>query len=104
NDASPEENRRFLEIIERHTLRMERLVKDLLRLARLEAGQETLDLHACDTRGLVQSVVADLTPAIDARRQRIDVAIAAGAETVRADSAKLHDVLRNLIANAITYS
>src|SRR5262249_45831953 len=31
--------KRFLEIIGRHTLRMERLVRDLLRLARLDAGQ-----------------------------------------------------------------
>ena len=30
-------NRRFLDIIGRHTLRMERLVRDLLRLARLDA-------------------------------------------------------------------
>ena len=35
--------RRFLEIIGRHTLRMERLVRDLLRLARLDAGQEPLE-------------------------------------------------------------
>ena len=102
---APDERRRFLEIIARHTQRMERLVKDLLRLARLDAGQETLDLVACDTRGLV------------ARRRRrpgaggstraasaIEVAIAPGAETVRADPAKLHDALRNLVANAITYA
>ena len=37
-DATPEESRRFLEIVSRHTLRMERLVRDLLRLARLDAG------------------------------------------------------------------
>ncbi len=36
-DISSEERARFLEIITRHTLRMERLVKDLLRLARLDA-------------------------------------------------------------------
>src|SRR5206468_11898600 len=41
-DATAEESRRFLDIITRHTERMERLVKDLLRLARLDAGQETL--------------------------------------------------------------
>ena len=34
-----DEARRFLEIIARHTLRMERLVRDLLRLARLDAGR-----------------------------------------------------------------
>ena len=43
-DADEDERARFLEIIARHTQRMERLVKDLLRLARLDAGQETLEL------------------------------------------------------------
>jgi signal transduction histidine kinase len=40
----------------------EGLVKDLLRLARLDAGQETLKLASCDARALVQSLVADLSP------------------------------------------
>jgi two-component system, OmpR family, phosphate regulon sensor histidine kinase PhoR len=103
-DTSDDERRRFLEIIARHTQRMERLVKDLLRLARLDAGQETLDLIACDTRNLAETVVADLAPAAAERNQRIEVTIASGAETARADPAKLHDALRNLVSNAITYA
>ena len=103
-DAEEDERRRFLEIIARHTQRMERLVKDLLRLARLDAGQETLELIDCDTRSLAETVVADLTPAAAERGQRIEVTIAQGAETVRADPAKLHDALRNLVANAISYA
>ncbi len=43
-DAGPDDSRRFLAIIARHTERMERLVKDLLRLARLDAGQERLEI------------------------------------------------------------
>jgi two-component system phosphate regulon sensor histidine kinase PhoR len=103
-DASADEQRRFLDIILRHALRMERMVKDLLRLARLDAGQETLELAACDTRALIQSVAADLTPAISAREQRVEIAVASEAETLRGDPAKLHDVLRNLVANASTYA
>jgi two-component system, OmpR family, phosphate regulon sensor histidine kinase PhoR len=103
-DETDEERGRFLEIIARHTQRMERLVKDLLRLARLDAGQETLDLTACDTRALAQAVAADLAPAAAARSQTLEVHVAPGAETVRGDPAKLHDALRNLVANAITYS
>jgi two-component system phosphate regulon sensor histidine kinase PhoR len=103
-DASEDDSRRFLEIIARHTQRMERLVKDLLRLARLDAGQETLELIACDTHNLADAVVADVAPAAAERGQRIEVAIAPGAGTVRADPAKLHDALRNLVANAITYA
>ena len=103
-DATGDEQRRFLEIIGRHTQRMERLVKDLLRLARLDAGQETLDQSSCDTRGLIEAVVSDLSSAIEARRQRVQVAVSTGAESVRVDPAKMHDALRNLIANAITYA
>ena len=78
-ETSPEESRTFLGIIARHSERMERLVKDLLRLARLDAGQETLDIIACDTRNLVNGVIADVTPALESRQQRIEVAIEEGA-------------------------
>ena len=103
-NATPEESRRFIDVIGRHALRMERLVKDLLRLARLDARQEPLELVSCDTRGLADAVVADVAPAALERHQRFDVRIEPGAESVRADPAKLHDALRNLVANAVTYS
>ncbi len=102
--AGVEDSRRFLDIIGRHTERMERLVKDLLRLARLDAGQETLDIISCDARNLIAAVVTELSSVIDRRDQRIEIAIGPGAESLRADPTKLHDVLRNLIGNAITYS
>jgi two-component system phosphate regulon sensor histidine kinase PhoR len=102
--ASPDETRHFLDVILRHALRMERLVKDLLRLARLDAGQETLELVSCDTRSLVQLVVTDATPSLEERKQRIEIVIRPGAETLRGDPAKLHDVIRNLVANACSYA
>jgi two-component system phosphate regulon sensor histidine kinase PhoR len=103
-DVTTENSRRFLDIIERHTDRMERLVKDLLRLARLDAGQEVLEILSCDARNLINAVVTELSSALERRQQRVDLVIGAGADALRADPAKLHDVLRNLIANAITYS
>ncbi len=103
-DVTPQDKGRFLEIVGRHTQRMERLVKDLLRLARLDAGQEMLDIVACDTRTLAEAVVADVGRTAEERGQRVEITVAPGAETVRGDPAKLHDALRNLVANAITYS
>ena len=104
DDADPEENRRFLAIIIRHTERMERLVKDLLRLARLDAGQETLEIVDCETQTLAEAVVADLTHAIGERQQRVVIEVAPEADVVRGDPAKLHDALRNLVSNAVTYT
>ncbi len=103
-DSSAEDTQKFLDVIMRHTRRMERLVQDLLRLARLDAGQETLDITSCDLRALVQSVSADLAPSFDARGQQVEIDVAPEATHVSADAAKLHDVLRNLLANASAYA
>jgi signal transduction histidine kinase len=103
-DSSPDEQKGFLDIIARHTQRMERLVRDLLRLARLDAGQETLAIVGCDARGLIDGVLTDVAPSASARSQQIVVSIAPEAQRIRADPAKLHDALRNLVSNAITYS
>jgi two-component system phosphate regulon sensor histidine kinase PhoR len=98
------DTRRFLEIIARHSTRMERLVQDLLRLARLDAHQETLDLAHCDVRQIFDGVVADLNPTIEAKRQCVTIAIADDATHVDGDPGKLHDIVRNLVENAVNYS
>ncbi len=95
---------RFLETIARHTLRMERLVRDLLRLARLDAGQDPVDRVPCAIDTLFSAVAADLSGPITERRQQIVRNIAAGAEAVNADPVKVHDALRNLLENATNYS
>ena len=100
----PEEIRRFLEIIDRHSARMERLVQDLLRLARLDAKQETLDRAPCDIVQLYDGVIADLAPAIADRGQTVDADVPPDLGPVLADPAKLHDVIRNLLENAVNYS
>ena len=97
------DRRRFLEIIARHTLRMERLVRDLLRLARLDAGQELLERTPVPIEHVLSDVETEMSDALDHKRQRIVHAITDDAEVVNADPAKLHDVLRNLIENAINY-
>jgi two-component system phosphate regulon sensor histidine kinase PhoR len=99
-----EQTRRFLEIIARHSARMERLVTDLLRLARLDAHQELLDVAPCELQQIFNAVVVDLSPTIDAKGQRVTIAVTPDACTIDADPAKLHDIVRNLVENAVNYS
>jgi two-component system, OmpR family, phosphate regulon sensor histidine kinase PhoR len=98
------EARGFLDIIGRHTARMERLVKDLLRLARLDARQEPLDRTRCNLADLFDAVIADLTPSIEIRQPRIHIDVPREAAHTDADPGKLHDILRNLVENAVNYS
>jgi two-component system phosphate regulon sensor histidine kinase PhoR len=94
----------FLDIIHRHASRMERLVQDLLRLARLDAGQETVEYASCDVHALATGVASDFELAVREKRQFVSLKIPAEARTVVADPAKLHDIIRNLIENAVSYT
>ena len=100
----PEDTHRFLEIISRHALRMDRLVRDLLRLARLDAGQETVERVDCSAATLVTAVERDLETQLAQRRQRVTMDASDGAGSISGDPAKLQDVLRNLVENASNYS
>ncbi len=102
DDADARE--KFLDIIHRHATRMERLVKDLLRLARLDAGQEAVEVVPCDVEGLLQGIANDFEPMAAQKQQTIDTRVAPEAATLLTDAAKLHDIARNLIENAVNYT
>ena len=104
DESTSPTQRKFLEVIERHAGRMERLVRDLLRLARLDAQQETAEPSHCDVESLFRSVVADLAAQIERQRVRVDINVAPAASVLQVDPIKLHDALRNLVENAVNYS
>jgi two-component system, OmpR family, phosphate regulon sensor histidine kinase PhoR len=99
-----DEARGFLQVIFRQATRMERLVGDLLRLARLDARQESPDLVPSDLRALVDGVLAELAPLVDGRQTRVEVQVDDAVQAVVTDPAKMHDVLRNLVENAVSYA
>jgi two-component system phosphate regulon sensor histidine kinase PhoR len=102
--AGPSDTRRFLQIIAKHSARMETLVKDLLRLARLDAGQEVIEPVPCSVDTLFRGVVGALAPVIEARDQRVLIEVTEDGREVLGDPARLHDVLRNLVENASSYA
>lgn len=102
DDADARE--KFLDIIHRHATRMERLVKDLLRLARLDAGQEGVEYVPCDVGGLLQGIANDFEPMAAQKQQTIDVEVTPDAALLTTDAAKLHDIARNLVENAVNYT
>jgi two-component system phosphate regulon sensor histidine kinase PhoR len=102
--TTQEDAQEFGGVITRHAAKMERLVADLLRLARLDAQQETLSLSDCDITRTFTDIMQGLAPLIASKRQRMSLHVAPGAGTVLADAEKLHDLLRNLVDNAVTYA
>jgi two-component system, OmpR family, phosphate regulon sensor histidine kinase PhoR len=102
--SSTEQQRKFLEVIDRHTVRMERLVRDLLRLARLDAQQEAAERHPSDVASLFRAVAADLARPIERGHVQVEMVVEPEARIALFDPVKLHDALRNLLENAVNYS
>jgi signal transduction histidine kinase len=79
--------------------KLERLIEQLLDLARLERQTVTLDMQPVDLGGLVEEVVS-----VHPHSKRIAVRLPETDQTVHVDRLRLEQVLNNLIDNAVKFS
>jgi two-component system sensor histidine kinase BaeS len=84
--------------------RLERLVGDLLDLARLESRQFTLHETPLDLAGLVQRGVAAFEQEAHVADVELDLVVPDHPIAVRADPDRLAQVLANLLENALKYA
>jgi two-component system, OmpR family, phosphate regulon sensor histidine kinase PhoR len=96
--------RRFLGTILDNARRMQRLVDDLLDLARIEAGRWQPEPEPVDVRDTAQEMWAELAERAAARGVQFEVDIAPGAGTVTMDADALRQVLTNLLDNSLRYT
>jgi two-component system, OmpR family, phosphate regulon sensor histidine kinase PhoR len=100
----PEITRRFLATIVANTERMQRLVDNLLDLARLEAGHWQPEPEPLDVAELARDTWDSLTQRSQASEVDFAVEIGPRAETVVADPDALRQILTNLLENALRYT
>jgi signal transduction histidine kinase len=95
---------RYLGIIGDETARLERIIGDLLELARLEGGGGSFSLADVDVRQLFDRVAARHERTAAAGNVTLAVVVETGSEWVRGDAGRLEQALQNLAANALRYS
>jgi two-component system phosphate regulon sensor histidine kinase PhoR len=98
------EARGFVTIIERQSAQMDRLVTDLLRLARLDAHQEVLRTDRVEIEDLFRGVLSDLMGPIGSRRLETGIAVQPDATVIEGDPSKLREIVWNLLDNAVKHS
>ena len=93
----------FLEVIDRNSQRLLRLIEDLLLVAKLESHTLPLSLGLVDLPDTVTQVVTDLGPR--ARERDVELSVVRGTgPRVRGDWVRLQQVVSNLVGNAINYT
>ncbi len=102
--SSSAERRRILEVMERHSKRLGLLVDDLLILAQLESADSNLQLSDVDLLKLFGDVAHDWKKKFAEKGPAVVVDLAPDLPMIRADEARLQEVLYNLLDNAVKYS
>ena len=94
---------RFLGIMEKEAERMNRLVRDLLSLSRVESEERMRPTSTIEIGGLLASVTSSLKQIAQERGVRITQTNLDDALTLPGDADQLFQVFANLVENAIKY-
>lgn len=103
SSATLEQNRQFSDIILNEAERLNEMVRNFLDFARLESGRARLAQDPVDLNTVIRMAVNVLTPQVDAKHIGVSVAVPATLPSIVGDAQRLHQVMLNLLGNAIKY-
>jgi len=101
--VSEDERGRYLRGVLEESRRLDRLIRDLFELARLEAGASSLTLEPLDWAALCRNTVVRFEPRFRDAGLRLLWRESAEPAWLEADGHRLEQVLENLLANALRY-
>jgi two-component system sensor histidine kinase BaeS len=91
-------------MLEDEVLRLVRLVDDLAQLTRADAARHLLRLEPVDVARLVDEACGLFTPPLREKGVSLERRVAEGIRPLQADRARLLQVLRNLLDNAVRHT
>jgi len=103
-DVPRDELQRSLQVLMRHSQRLNALVEDLLTLARLESRQGSVDLAPVDLQAFLFAMEQDWTLKFSTNRVRLKFDAAEGVPPLQGDVFRLEQVMYNLLDNARKYT
>lgn len=92
--------KRGLEVCERNLRVQTQLVEDLVDASLIITGRMKLELQSVDLDQVVRQAADTMRPAIEAKRQRLEIIAEPGACVIHGDSDRLVQVVWNLLSNA----
>lgn len=103
-EHSDEERQRLLAVIRRAASGMNRLIGDLLDVARMESGVFSIEPHVIEAGALAQDVCEQFRRQAADARVALECHIERDLPLVRGDSGRISQVLENLIGNALKFT
>lgn len=101
---SPDEQRRYLDIVGRQTERLDRLISDLLQLSVLESEDSRLSTEPFAVSDLVQDVFLRFRLPAEQRGVAFDLVLPDAFPYVQGDISLIERVIENLVENALRHT
>jgi signal transduction histidine kinase len=96
--------RRGIDVMERNSRLLLRIVEDLLDMSRIIAGKLTMTVKPTDVCEVIETVVVALQPASAARRIEVTTTCREPVPPVMADRDRLQQIIWNLLSNAVKFT
>jgi PAS domain S-box-containing protein len=100
----PDDALHSLNVIRRNVELEARLIDDLLDLTSIARGKLSLNFETVGLTRLIESAVSMAEPRLEGKRLRLTTRFEASGTTVSGDSARLQQILWNLMTNAVKFT
>lgn len=106
NDIAKNQKKRekYLKIIEHETLRLVKIVNDVLDLSRVDMGVVTFEISKIDVNSLVDAVRTEMAIQVREKGLKFEYNVEKNLPKIYTDKERLTQVLINLINNAVKYT
>jgi PAS domain S-box-containing protein len=103
-ELSASRSRHAIDVIGRNAKLQAQLIEDILDVSRIISGKLEIERAPVSVPQLLEMVVAGVAPAADAKRITIDRRIAAELPPIEGDPKRLHQILSNVLSNAVKFT
>ena len=100
----PEQQNEYLERIKSEVLRLSRLVRQLLDISRVQAGERKFEFTDFDVCEMARQILFSFEQKIDEKRLEVDFDCDDFNMMVNADKDAIHQILYNICDNAVKFS
>jgi CheY-like chemotaxis protein/signal transduction histidine kinase/HAMP domain-containing protein len=104
NNKLNDEEKNYLEIVERNGKRLLSLINDILDLSKVEAGKMDINPSSISIKQTLQMVKENIQSLAEEKNISLNLTIDDNLPLIESDESRLHQVLTNIIGNAVKFT
>ncbi len=103
-ELTREQQAKAFEVIDRNLAAQAQLIDDLLNVSGIVAGKMRLEMQLVYPAPLIEEAIDSLLPTVEAKRLKLTRDLDAGLGPLRIDPTRFHQVIWNLLTNALKFT